>query len=124
MLYSIYLHQKHGSWIIFMLLYFIQPIPTSLTNQQCLSLENSDGLCCSLTAACPRIRPVVGFRELEIRRDAVKLTHKLGAGCFGEVWKGMLGVFFFCCFFFLFSLLYNFISLFVIMKYILLFMML
>ncbi|KAK3723342.1 hypothetical protein RRG08_059132 [Elysia crispata] len=52
--------------------------------------ENSDGLCCSLTAACPRIRPVVGFRELEIRRDAVKLTHKLGAGCFGEVWKGTL----------------------------------
>ncbi|CAL1528118.1 unnamed protein product [Lymnaea stagnalis] len=52
--------------------------------------ENSDGLCCRLMLACPRIRPVVQFRELEIARDAVKLTTKLGAGCFGEVWKGTM----------------------------------
>ncbi|KAI8774249.1 tyrosine-protein kinase SRK2 [Biomphalaria glabrata] len=52
--------------------------------------ENSDGLCCRLALACPRIRPVVHFRDLELPRDAVKLTHKLGAGCFGEVWKGTM----------------------------------
>ncbi|BFZ16711.1 hypothetical protein BsWGS_19750 [Bradybaena similaris] len=52
--------------------------------------DNSDGLCCRLVSACPRIRPVVQFRDLEISREAVKLSIKLGAGCFGEVWKGTL----------------------------------
>ncbi|BFY99542.1 hypothetical protein BsWGS_02582 [Bradybaena similaris] len=52
--------------------------------------EHSDGLCCRLITPCPRIRPVVRFRDLEISRDAIKLSSKLGAGCFGEVWKGTL----------------------------------
>lgn len=51
---------------------------------------NSDGLCTRLNVACPRIRPVVQFRDLEVNRDAIKLINKLGAGCFGEVWKGKL----------------------------------
>ena len=51
-------------------------------------LENSDGLCCQLAGACPRSRPAVQFRDLEIRREVIELTNKLGAGCFGEVWKG------------------------------------
>ncbi|XP_076462223.1 tyrosine-protein kinase Yes-like [Babylonia areolata] len=50
----------------------------------------ADGLCTRLTVPCPRIRPVVHFRELEVPRECVKLMNKLGAGCFGEVWKGKL----------------------------------
>ncbi|XP_050400024.1 tyrosine-protein kinase SRK2 [Patella vulgata] len=52
--------------------------------------ENHDGLCCQLSGACPRIRPSVQFRELEVNRDAIKLMERLGAGCFGEVFKGKL----------------------------------
>ena len=50
---------------------------------------NVDGLCTKLTLPCPKSRPVVQFRELEVTRDAVKLFNRLGAGCFGEVWKGL-----------------------------------
>ncbi|KAK3773795.1 hypothetical protein RRG08_011004 [Elysia crispata] len=50
--------------------------------------SDATGLCCILTAPCPRIRPPVQWRELEVKRDAVRLTAKLGQGCFGEVWKG------------------------------------
>ncbi|KAH9523715.1 hypothetical protein Btru_040715 [Bulinus truncatus] len=50
--------------------------------------KNSTGLCCPLSIPCPRSRPTVIFRELEVSRDAVNLVSKLGAGCFGEVWKG------------------------------------
>lgn len=50
--------------------------------------DSSDGLCCRLSKPCPKIRPVVQFRELEISRDNIRLSSKLGAGCFGEVWKG------------------------------------
>ncbi|CAG5115831.1 unnamed protein product [Candidula unifasciata] len=50
--------------------------------------KNATGLCCPLTVPCPRLRPSLQFRELEVSRDAVKLSTKLGGGCFGEVWKG------------------------------------
>lgn len=53
-----------------------------------LFLEYSDGLCCKLVYACPKVRPVVAFRELEINRDGIKLIKRLGAGHFGEVWAG------------------------------------
>ncbi|XP_071119664.1 tyrosine-protein kinase yes-like [Haliotis cracherodii] len=52
--------------------------------------KNADGLCAVLTKACPRTRPIVHFRDLEVARNAVKMAAKLGAGCFGEVWKGIL----------------------------------
>ncbi|KAL8596170.1 hypothetical protein ACOMHN_021210 [Nucella lapillus] len=52
--------------------------------------KTSEGLCSRLTVACQRIRPVVQFRDLEVGRDALRLSTKLGAGCFGEVWKGKL----------------------------------
>ena len=51
-------------------------------------LEYSDGLCCKLVFPCPKVRPVVAFRELEINRKGIKLMKKLGAGHFGEVWAG------------------------------------
>lgn len=51
-------------------------------------LEYNDGLCCKLVTACPKVRPVVAFRELEVNRAGIKLTKKLGAGHFGEVWMG------------------------------------
>jgi hypothetical protein len=72
--------------------YFISPkkIFPSLMDVIDNYRDNSDGLCCRLIHACPRIRPVVQFRDLEINREAIKLTNKLGAGCFGEVWKGTL----------------------------------
>ncbi|CAL1528120.1 unnamed protein product [Lymnaea stagnalis] len=50
--------------------------------------KNATGLCCPLTIPCPRIPPALIFRDLEVSRDAVNLVSKLGAGCFGEVWKG------------------------------------
>ena len=52
--------------------------------------QTQDGLCCNLFEACPKKRPNVQFRDLEIRREMVELTTKLGAGCFGDVWKGKL----------------------------------
>ncbi|KAK0042076.1 proto-oncogene tyrosine-protein kinase LCK [Biomphalaria pfeifferi] len=52
--------------------------------------KNSTGLCCPLHIPCPRMKPIPIFDELEVKRDAVLLTTKLGAGCFGEVWKGKL----------------------------------
>lgn len=52
--------------------------------------KTAEGLCSLLVTPCPRIRPVVQFRDLEVGREAIRLTHKLGAGCFGEVWKGKL----------------------------------
>lgn len=54
-----------------------------------LSPDYGDGLCCKLVHACPKVRPTVAFRELEINRHGIKLLSKLGAGHFGEVWSGM-----------------------------------
>lgn len=51
-------------------------------------LDIADGLCCQLKEACPKIRPIVQFRELEIARESVKLIKKLGSGCFGDVHAG------------------------------------
>lgn len=47
-----------------------------------------DGLCCQLTVPCPKLPPVVQFRELEVTRESVKLMKKLGSGCFGDVHAG------------------------------------
>ena len=48
----------------------------------------SDGLCCQLSEPCPKVRPTVQFRELEVARESVKLVKKLGSGCFGDVHAG------------------------------------
>lgn len=50
--------------------------------------EFNDGLCSRLEFTCPRTRPVIAFRELEINRSGIRLIKKLGAGNFGEVWSG------------------------------------
>ncbi|KAJ8306334.1 hypothetical protein KUTeg_016879 [Tegillarca granosa] len=49
-----------------------------------------DGLCCQLSNAVPKIRPIVQFRELEVVRESVKLIKKLGSGCFGDVHAGIV----------------------------------
>lgn len=55
---------------------------------------SADGLCRSLTKACPRAAPVMSdlSRETkdawEIPRESLQLSKRLGAGQFGEVWKG------------------------------------
>ncbi|XP_051881316.1 tyrosine-protein kinase HCK-like isoform X3 [Pristis pectinata] len=52
--------------------------------------KNSDGLCQRLTKPCPMLAPRKPWwpDEWEIPREALKLTSKLGAGQFGEVWMG------------------------------------
>ncbi|XP_060606256.1 proto-oncogene tyrosine-protein kinase Yrk-like [Ruditapes philippinarum] len=55
---------------------------------------SADGLCRSLKSPCPRAAPVMSdlSRETkdawEIPRESLQLMKKLGAGQFGEVWKG------------------------------------
>ena len=55
------------------------------------------GLCCQLTKACPRPAPsdargnaleYATRDQYEIPKSQIQLTRKLGAGNFGEVWKG------------------------------------
>ena len=54
----------------------------------------ADGLCRNLKKACPRPKPVMDdlSRETkdawEIPRESLEFNTKLGAGQFGEVWKG------------------------------------
>ncbi|XP_069742734.1 proto-oncogene tyrosine-protein kinase LCK-like [Narcine bancroftii] len=52
--------------------------------------KNSDGLCQRLIEPCPMVTPQKPWwpDEWEIPREALKLTSKLGAGQFGEVWMG------------------------------------
>ncbi|XP_064604810.1 tyrosine-protein kinase SRK2-like [Liolophura sinensis] len=53
--------------------------------------ENVDsGLCCLLTTPCPKKKPFVPFREMEVSRSHVTLMRKMGDGYFGEVWKGVM----------------------------------
>ncbi|XP_045158663.1 tyrosine-protein kinase SRK3-like isoform X2 [Mercenaria mercenaria] len=55
---------------------------------------SADGLCRSLKSPCPRAAPVMSdlSRETkdawEIPRESLQLMTRLGAGQFGEVWKG------------------------------------
>ena len=49
---------------------------------------DQDGLCCRLIKACPKEPAAVPFKEIEVQRQAIKMINKLGAGMFGEVWKG------------------------------------
>ncbi|XP_076804650.1 proto-oncogene tyrosine-protein kinase Src-like [Clavelina lepadiformis] len=50
----------------------------------------SDGLCCKLANACPTLTPVTPPQDVwEIPRNQLSLQKKLGAGMFGEVWKGL-----------------------------------
>lgn len=54
--------------------------------------HSSDGLCCKLTVPCPKNNPTtggLGKDAWEIPRESLNLSRKLGAGQFGEVWRGM-----------------------------------
>ena len=56
----------------------------------------ADGLCHKLTMVCPKPKPVMEdlSRETkddwEIPRESLTFEKRLGAGQFGEVWKGQL----------------------------------
>ena len=61
------------------------------------SLFPGKGLCCQLTKACPRPAPSEARSnaleyatrdQYEIPKSQIQLMRKLGAGNFGEVWKG------------------------------------
>ena len=64
----------HIYFILFILYFFIE----------------NDGLVCKLLKACPNEPEPIPFKELEIERDSLVLSDKLGAGNFGEVFKGWL----------------------------------
>ena len=55
-------------------------------------LDSADGLCCRLTNPCPQVdKPntvSMGKDVWEIERSTLTMQKKLGAGMFGEVWKG------------------------------------
>lgn len=53
--------------------------------------EVNDGLCHLLTAACTTMKPqTLGLAKdaWEISRSSITLEHRLGTGCFGDVWLG------------------------------------
>ncbi|KAJ8033413.1 Tyrosine-protein kinase Fyn [Holothuria leucospilota] len=53
--------------------------------------EGANGLCCRLTTAAPRSAPTflsLAHSVWEIERSSLQLVERLGAGTFGEVWKG------------------------------------
>ena len=52
----------------------------------CLSIENSDGLCCLLTFVCPRPKPTtstISKDVWEVPRNSLQFVKKLGQGMFG-----------------------------------------
>ena len=53
-------------------------------------LGKSGGLCCRLTDPCPRSAEIrtLGKDVFEINRSEITFETRLGAGMFGEVWKG------------------------------------
>jgi len=53
-----------------------------------LHTEKADLLCHKLVTVCPRKPELIPFKHLEVNRNEIQLTKKLGAGKFGEVWKG------------------------------------
>lgn len=56
--------------------------------------RDADGLCCQLVLACRGDKPVTSGLSYntkdawEISRESIRLSNKLGAGQFGEVWAG------------------------------------
>ena len=52
--------------------------------------ETADGLGQKLTKACGKSKPVIDLTKdaWEIDRSSLELSKRLGAGQFGEVWKG------------------------------------
>ena len=54
--------------------------------------HDADGLVCALNTPCPKNKPLTnGLAKdvWEIPRESLRLTRKLGAGHFGEVWAGV-----------------------------------
>ena len=57
--------------------------------------EDADGLCCKLVYPCRAEKPVTSGLSYntkdawEISRESLRLTKRLGAGQFGEVWAGV-----------------------------------
>ena len=52
--------------------------------------DSQDVLCCKLTDACPNSRGFAPLRKdmFTIFRKDISLQRMIGAGKFGEVWKG------------------------------------
>ena len=55
--------------------------------------QQLDGLCCSLTAICPRVPPsIIGLSykdEWNIEKQSITLNKKIGYGDFGYIWEGL-----------------------------------
>ena len=69
-------------------------LSTNNINQSISPPGEKDGLCRELNSPCPRAAPVMNdlSRDTkdawEIDRASLQLMQRLGAGQFGEVWKG------------------------------------
>ncbi|XP_067880274.1 proto-oncogene tyrosine-protein kinase LCK-like [Heterodontus francisci] len=72
--------------------YYITPRATFSSLQKLVVYysKNSDGLCRRLAKPCPMHAPKKPWwpDEWEIPRESLRMTNKLGAGQFGEVWMG------------------------------------
>ena len=68
---------------------------SSMEELICHYQKDSDGLCCQLGNPCPKLEPAPADlsystkNEWEIERTSVRMTKRLGAGQFSEVWEGL-----------------------------------
>lgn len=71
---------------------YLQVYVVGTANQQltCAFTGQLDGLCRQLTKPCPKSKPFINLNKdaWGIPRESLEFSKKMGAGQFGEVWRG------------------------------------